>query len=86
MFRWLIKIDGDVIMDQLVDEHSEIKDKLADEDVLAIPDGAMSDKESDEALIRRNRLLQEAITKHVIEATENMMDDKFDAFRQENQA
>lgn len=46
----------------------------------------MSDKESDEAVIRRNRLLQEAITKHVIEATENMMDYKFDAFRQENQA
>lgn len=46
----------------------------------------MSDKESDESLIRRNRLLQESITKHVIEATEKMMDDKFDAFRQENQA
>ena len=38
----MIKIDGDVIIDQLVDEHSEIKDKLADEDVLAIPDGPMT--------------------------------------------
>lgn len=40
----------------------------------------MGSEEDDAIFMRRNKLLQEAITKQMIEAMDKMMDMKFEAF------
>ncbi|KAG5373870.1 hypothetical protein IGI04_042811, partial [Brassica rapa subsp. trilocularis] len=75
------------------DEEGETEDTLAEEEaVLAIPTGpitramtrrlkeaeAMGSEEDDETFVRRNRLLQEAITKQVMEAMVKLLEEKYD--------
>ena len=45
----------------------------------------MGSEEDDVVFVRRNKQLQEAITKQVIEAMEKMMDEKLQLLRQEKQ-
>ncbi|KAG5373928.1 hypothetical protein IGI04_042749, partial [Brassica rapa subsp. trilocularis] len=46
---------------------------------------AMGSEEDDETFVRRNRLLQEAITKQVMEAMVKLLEEKYDQRRHDGQ-